>query len=739
MQRKHKDKTAKGKKKMRLSQFKNSLMVKMILSNSLLIILVAILLTGISTYQSRDAITVEIEKQLHYQLESVSRSILTEQENITKEITLMSHMNNIRKGVLLENDYTVKQFLQEYIEQQNHLENAYILDANGKVMYDVLNSKGKDLSDQDYFQASLKGDVYMSQVKESPFTGNKVQVVSSPIKDRNNQVIGVLAACNKFEVYKKMLDQVELLDGSTAYLLNKEGIILYHTNTSYVGQHVTAFNIPELNDHVEAMANGKTDKLIYNFEGITKLNMYMPIGDMSLSINASQHVYLAPVKDMQNNLFLYASIFTLIGLLAGGYNSVRMVRKITRMKKAIRTAAAGDLTVTLDEGKMKKCWEVKKCNKADCPAYQSDNLKCWDMPDTLCDGEMQEGIISKIDKCTKCNVYEMSEGDELQQISRSINTMVSSLKEMLTNIKKVSLDLSASSQELSTASEESSVAAEEIAKNMSAMTDGVETQVTNVSETNQLVEQMDQKLSQSSSATQQMAEKAYNVQETSIREQKVITNTIDHMHSIKLSSEQTVKVMEALNTQSDEIGSINEVITQLAEQTNLLALNAAIEAARAGEQGKGFAVVAEEIRKLAFQSGESAQGIQKLIMEIQSEIATANRLILEENEKVDKGIQSVKESEQAFNTINENIEEVGQYIQDVVTLIEETKGSSTKVSQAVGNIVEVVTESAAGAEQVTATTEEQTSTSEEIAKSADQLAHMADALLENISSFKVND
>lgn len=401
------------------------------------------------------------------------------------------------------------------------------------------------------------------------------------------------------------------------------------------------------------------------------------------------------------------------------------------MKEALNTASKGDLTINLDEKKMKKCWEVLDCKELECPAYKNDNLKCWEIPETLCEGERQAGIISKIERCAECKTYKASEGDELHQISRSLNTMVSSIRSMVMDIKKVSLDLAASSQQLSTASEESSVAAEEIAKSMTSISDGAETQVTNVSEAGHLVEMMNDKLNKSSAATQQMSEKAYNVQETSIREQKVISKTIEHINSIKSSSEQTVKVMEALNTQSDEIGNINEVITQLAEQTNLLALNAAIEAARAGEQGKGFAVVAEEIRKLAFQSGESAKGIQ-------SEITTANRLILEENEKVDLGIQSVKESETAFHTINDNIGGVGQYIQDVVILIEETKESSAQVSKAVGNIVEVVSESAAGAQEVTATTEEQTSTSEEIAKSADQLAHMADALLDSISSFKIN-
>lgn len=81
--------------------------------------------------------------------------------------------------------------------------------------------------------------------------------------------------------------------------------------------------------------------------------------------------------------------------------------------------------------------------------------------------------------------------------------------------------------------------------------------------------------------------------------------------------------IEALQSTSDSIGSVIDIIKGLSGQTNILALNATIEAARAGEAGRGFAVVANQVKELAGQTSSSAHDIDEIIKTIQVEIREA--------------------------------------------------------------------------------------------------------------------
>ncbi|MCP3924705.1 MAG: purine-binding chemotaxis protein CheW [Desulfobacterales bacterium] len=51
------------------------------------------------------------------------------------------------------------------------------------------------------------------------------------------------------------------------------------------------------------------------------------------------------------------------------------------------------------------CNEQKKCDKVDCPSYESLDRQCWKTSGTFCRNEIQGTFHSKIEACRKCDYY----------------------------------------------------------------------------------------------------------------------------------------------------------------------------------------------------------------------------------------------------------------------------------------------------------------------------------------------
>jgi methyl-accepting chemotaxis protein len=201
--------------------------------------------------------------------------------------------------------------------------------------------------------------------------------------------------------------------------------------------------------------------------------------------------------------------------------------------------------------------------------------------------------------------------------------------------------------------------------------------------------------------------------------------------SIDVIYEQT----NTTNISAMKIKEATTLISSIAEETNLLSLNASIEAARAGEAGRGFAVVASQIQKLADQSNESANQIDQII-----------HALIEDSEKAVKTMDEVKT---IMNLQSENVHKTGQVFEQVrdgisssISGVGEIATRTTQLDKARGDVVDVVQNLTAIAQQNAASTEE-TSASvmevsnvmQEIMENANRLKEIASVLEENMNSF----
>jgi signal transduction histidine kinase/ActR/RegA family two-component response regulator len=77
-----------------------------------------------------------------------------------------------------------------------------------------------------------------------------------------------------------------------------------------------------------------------------------------------------------------------------------------------------------------QCWERKQCGKTSCPAYQRhDNLRCWEIAGTSCQGERQGEFAAKLKDCRECDVYQETRKDPIFELGETFNEMVVILDE----------------------------------------------------------------------------------------------------------------------------------------------------------------------------------------------------------------------------------------------------------------------------------------------------------------------
>ncbi len=164
---------------------------------------------------------------------------------------------------------------------------------------------------------------------------------------------------------------------------------------------------------------------------------------------------------------------------------------------------------------------------------------------------------------------------------------------------------------------------------------------------------------------------------------KAVGQTLEAMATLKTKVQDMQRQIMQLSEQTDRIGNISIVVSDLANQTNMLALNAAVEAVRAGEHGKGFGVVASEIRKLADRSKKSASQINLLVADIQRAINSTVMVTDEGTKTVDSGVNIAEETAAAFAG-------VADAINNVVLNSQQISLNAKQQAMAIEQVVEVM-------------------------------------------------
>jgi len=192
-----------------------------------------------------------------------------------------------------------------------------------------------------------------------------------------------------------------------------------------------------------------------------------------------------------------------------------------------------------------------------------------------------------------------------------------------------------------------------------------------------------------STGTREASEQAAHADGRGAEGKAVFQRVVTTIDSLAEHVSQASNVVIQLARESENIGTVLDVIKNIAEQTNLLALNAAIEAARAGEQGRGFAVVADEVRTLASRTQESTQEIQEIIERLQSGAGTAEKVMREGQEKAESSVNEMRTADTVLDEIAQALARINETNRSMADAAAQQAGVVEDINQRVVTINDV--------------------------------------------------
>ncbi len=312
-------------------------------------------------------------------------------------------------------------------------------------------------------------------------------------------------------------------------------------------------------------------------------------------------------------------------------------------------------------------------------------------------------VISRPIASALVNAQRIAGGDLTQPIVSThrdeAGLMLSALGDMQSSLKGTIGQISSAADQLASAAEELNAVTEESSRGLTRQNDEIQLAATAVTEMTAAVEEVARNAMSTSDASKLTSTEAANGRDQA-REAVNAINTV----SSEISS--STAMVEELAGRVREIGQVLDVIRGIAEQTNLLALNAAIEAARAGEQGRGFAVVADEVRALAARTQASTGEIEAMIGSVQSSADQAVRAMGNSRTLASNTQSLAQATGQSLERIAQSISEINDRNMLIATASEEQSHVAREVDRNLINIQDLSTQTAAGANQTSASSQE---------------------------------
>lgn len=474
------------------------------------------------------------------------------------------------------------------------------------------------------------------------------------------------------------------IDSSYCYVVNTDGIMLYHPTESKIGQPVSNEAIQNVCAELKAGKMLENQVVEYTFDRTTKYSAYYisPTKDFVLVVSADKKDIMHGINMLAANCVVCELILaTIFGALTFFY-AKKVSNPLEQITSAMHKLSTGNLSLnTTVNSHIKETKQLVDSFTTLKNALQSSI------------GTIVSSSNKLTDSIDNVNAKTISNADNVSQISETVN-----------EIAKTAEEVASSAQTLA----EHTVVFE---KKMETMTNSAND--LNMSSEN---------IKTANASTKEVID---NVVCSAEQSSQSVKNIIDNIHDT--------------NDAIQKIVNLTDVINDIATQTKILSLNASIEAARAGDAGKGFSVVAESIRNLAESTNENAKSIRQVIdeiVELSKKTVDGVQLVKESVETEQKALsRTVESSENLSSAVEKSFENIQILLNEINTLdlVKEELINSTS------NLSAVSEELGASSEEINASCQTVSNACEQTKTQANKMKNISIELAQAVTFFSLNE
>jgi signal transduction histidine kinase len=219
-----------------------------------------------------------------------------------------------------------------------------LFDSDGKIITSVFHSFRGSWKSTSWFKSALEGESNISRVHTVLYPFDIVMTVAASVKDKNDNVIGVLIGQFNMQRIRQVARNVSLGADGEVFILDDHGVVIAAPDSDQL--------LEQIDNEVigKAAIKGVRGTATFEENTVKKVAVYVPFPGLSSNkylkwcvvIVKSQRDLYSPVYEARKSLFIASGVSLIFIILLSALLSGRISSRIRRLAQAAQSLGKGD-------------------------------------------------------------------------------------------------------------------------------------------------------------------------------------------------------------------------------------------------------------------------------------------------------------------------------------------------------------------------------------------------------------